>query len=95
MSDKTEITAEKIKDKSIEQLSQIYGPPTTVEFILDDNVSEFRVGLLNEFDKDQTASGNLIVNEITFSLNEEDNLTVWYHGTDYVRHMVYGKMTDF
>lgn len=95
MSETPEISAQDIKSKTMDQLIAIYGTPKTVEFVLDDNVDEFRVGLLNEFDKAQTASGSLIVNEVTFSLNSEDNLTIWYHGSDYLRHMVYGKMAEF
>ncbi|WP_297341210.1 hypothetical protein [Pseudophaeobacter sp.] len=95
MTDTTEITAHDIEGKTIEQLSETYGPPTFTEFVLDNNVGEFRVGLLNHFDKTQTAGGELVLKEVTFSLNEENNLTVWFHGSQYLRFLVYGKMADF
>lgn len=95
MTDPIEITAQNIEGKTVEQLTETYGLPAITEFVLDDDVGEFRVGLLNHFDKTQTASGELILNEVTFSLNEEDNLTVWFHGPTYLRFLVYGKMADF
>jgi hypothetical protein len=95
MSQTIEVTAEDIRGKTLEQLTETYGTPKTVEFVLDENVDEFRVPLLNRFDKAQISGGDLVMLEATFELNADMNLTIWFHDAEYVDHYVYDKLTDF
>lgn len=95
MTETPTIAAEDLAGKSIAQLTQAYGPPRIETFVLDDNVDEFRVPLLNRFSKEELEGGKVQLTEATFALDDQNNLTVWFHGADYVDHFVYDRLSDF
>lgn len=89
------LSAEDLRNKTLEQMTALYGTPDTVEFTLGGNVNEFRIPLLNRFDAAEIESDRIVLLEATFSLDADNNLTVWFRGPDYVDHLVYDKLTDF
>ena len=42
-------------------------------------LTEFRIGLLNIFKQDEIKQRKIKITEITWQINAEENLTVWYH----------------
>ena len=90
------LSLDHVPQLSMQGLAAALGAPEkTFEFTLDENVSEFRIPLLNKFSSAQVKEGAIRLTEVTFELDEKNYLTVWFNGTQYVDHFAYDKLTDF
>jgi hypothetical protein len=59
-------------------ISQYKNPLKKVKFTLSDNLSEFRISLYNHFSKDQIKTNKIMIVEVTWKLNNNENVTAWY-----------------
>lgn len=77
------------KNININQIQQIpvntlvskYPPLTDSTFILgkgDGVISEFRISLRNTFTEKEIENRDIIIREVTWSCNQDENLTIWY-----------------
>lgn len=77
------------KNININQIQQIpvntlvskYPPLTDSTFILgkgDGVISEFRISLRNTFTEKEIENRDIIIREVTWSYNQDENLTIWY-----------------
>jgi len=77
------------KNININQIQQIpvntlvskYPPLTDSTFILgkgDGVISEFRIGLRNTFTEKEIENRDILIREVTWSYNQDENLTIWY-----------------
>ena len=77
------------KNININQIQQIpvntlvskYPPLTDSTFILgkgDGVISEFRIGLRNTFTEKEIENRDILIREVTWSSNKDENLTIWY-----------------
>ncbi|MBI0158533.1 MULTISPECIES: hypothetical protein [unclassified Snodgrassella] len=58
-----------------------YSPLTDSTFILgkgDGLISEFRISLRNTFTEKEIENRDIIIREVTWSYNQDENLTIWY-----------------
>lgn len=58
-----------------------YPPLTDSTFILgkgDGVISEFRIGLRNTFTEKEIENRDILIREVTWSSNKDENLTIWY-----------------
>lgn len=58
-----------------------YSPLTDSTFILgkgDGLISEFRIGLRNTFTEKEIENRDILIREVTWSYNQDENLTIWY-----------------
>lgn len=89
--DTLNINTEFITEKNINlnQIQQIpvntlvskYPPLTDSTFILgkgDGVISEFRIGLRNTFTEKEIENRDILIREVTWSSNKDENLTIWY-----------------
>ncbi|ORF26901.1 hypothetical protein [Snodgrassella alvi] len=77
------------KNININQIQQIpvntlvskYPPLKDSTFILgkgDGVISEFRISLRNTFTEKEIENRDIIIREVTWSCNQDENLTIWY-----------------
>lgn len=77
------------KNINLNQIQQIpvntlvlkYPPLTDSTFILgkgDGVISEFRIGLRNTFTEKEIENRDILIREVTWSSNKDENLTIWY-----------------
>ena len=89
--DTLNVNTEFITEKNINlnQIQQIpvntlvlkYPPLTDSTFILgkgDGLISEFRISLRNTFTEKEIENRDIIIREVTWSYNQDENLTIWY-----------------
>ena len=110
--DTLNINTEFITEKNINlnQIQQIpvntlvskYPPLTDSTFILgkgDGVISEFRIGLRNTFTEKEIENRDIIIREVTWSSNKDENLTIWYekkqHQWVLVDHLIWHKNALF
>ena len=106
--DTLNINTEFITEKNINlnQIQQIpvntlvskYPPLTDSTFILgkgDGVISEFRIGLRNTFTEKEIENRDILIREVTWSSNKDENLTIWYekkqHQWVLVDHLIWHK----
>lgn len=106
--DTLNINTEFITEKNINlnQIQQIpvntlvskYPPLTDSTFILgkgDGVISEFRIGLRNTFTEKEIENRDILIREVTWSSNKDENLTIWYekkqHQWVLVDHVIWHK----
>lgn len=41
-------------------------------------ISEFRIGLRNTFTEKEIENRDILIREVTWSSNKDENLTIWY-----------------
>lgn len=75
-----------------------YSPLTDSTFILgkgDGLISEFRINLRNTFTEKEIENRDIIIREVTWSSNKDENLTIWYekkqHQWILVDHLIWHK----
>ena len=98
------------KNININQIQQIpvntlvskYPPLTDSTFILgkgDGVISEFRISLRNTFTEKEIENRDIIIREVTWSCNQDENLTIWYEKKQdqwvLVDHVIWYKDTLF
>lgn len=93
---------ELIKNMSLENVVRDYPPIATETFILGKEggiITEFRVGLLDIFKADEIKKNNITIKEMTWKINTEQNLTVWYQekNTQWIPidHLIWDNNTEF
>lgn len=94
------------KNININQIQQIpvntlvskYPPLTDSTFILgkgDGVISEFRISLRNTFTEKEIENRDILIREVTWSCNQDENLTIWYekkqHQWVLVDHLIWHK----
>lgn len=79
-----------------------YPPLTDSTFILgkgDGVISEFRIGLRNTFTEKEIENRDILIREVTWSSNKDENLTIWYekkqHQWVLVDHLIWHKNALF
>lgn len=80
-----------------------YRPVKETTFIMgvgtDGYVSEFRVGLFNFFSEKEIQEKDIIIKEVTWKMNENNRLTIWYKRDNKkwipIDRIIYDKHTDF
>ena len=98
------------KNININQIQQIpvntlvskYPPLTDSTFILgkgDGVISEFRISLRNTFTEKEIENRDILIREVTWSCNQDENLTIWYEKKQdqwvLVDHVIWYKDTLF
>ena len=98
------------KNININQIQQIpvntlvskYPPLTDSTFILgkgDGVISEFRISLRNTFTEKEIENRDILIREVTWSSNKDENLTIWYekkqHQWVLVDHLIWHKNALF
>lgn len=97
------------KDISYEDIVQKYfdkpnyRPIKETTFIMgvgtDGYINEFRVGLLNIFSEKEIQERDIVIKEVTWEINENDYLTIWYKRENKkwipIDHIIYDKHTRF
>nr|WP_279118714.1 hypothetical protein [Snodgrassella alvi] len=94
------------KNININQIQQIpvntlvskYPPLTDSTFILgkeDGSITEFRISLRNTFTEKEIENRDILIREVTWSSNKDENLTIWYekkqHQWVLVDHFIWHK----
>lgn len=75
------INLNQIQQIPVNTLVSKYPPLTDSTFILgkgDGVISEFRIGLRNTFTEKEIENRDIIIREVTWSSNKDENLTIWY-----------------
>lgn len=75
------INLNQIQQIPVNTLVSKYPPLTDSTFILgkgDGVISEFRIGLRNTFTEKEIENRDIIIREVTWSCNQDENLTIWY-----------------
>lgn len=75
------INLNQIQQIPVNTLVSKYPPLTDSTFILgkgDGVISEFRIGLRNTFTEKEIENRDIIIREVTWSYNQDENLTIWY-----------------
>lgn len=58
-------------------------------------ISEFRIGLRNTFTEKEIENRDILIREVTWSSNKDENLTIWYekkqHQWVLVDHFIWHK----
>lgn len=70
-----------IQQIPVNTLVSKYPPLTDSTFILgkgDGLISEFRISLRNTFTEKEIENRDIIIREVTWSYNQDENLTIWY-----------------
>lgn len=87
-----------IQQISVNTLVLKYPPLTDSTFILgkgDGVISEFRIGLRNTFTEKEIENRDILIREVTWSSNKDENLTIWYekkqHQWVLVDHVIWHK----
>lgn len=62
-------------------------------------ISEFRIGLRNTFTEKEIENRDILIREVTWSSNKDENLTIWYekkqHQWVLVDHLIWHKNALF
>lgn len=75
------INLNQIQQIPVNTLVSKYPPLTDSTFILgkgDGVISEFRIGLRNTFTEKEIENRDILIREVTWSSNKDENLTIWY-----------------
>lgn len=75
------INLNQIQQIPVNTLVSKYPPLTDSTFILgkgDGVISEFRIGLRNTFTEKEIENRDILIREVTWSYNQDENLTIWY-----------------
>lgn len=75
------INLNQIQQIPVNTLVSKYPPLTDSTFILgkgDGVISEFRISLRNTFTEKEIENRDIIIREVTWSCNQDENLTIWY-----------------
>ena len=75
------INFSQIQQISVNTLVSKYPPLTDSTFILgkgDGVISEFRIRLRNTFTEKEIENRDILIREVTWSSNKDENLTIWY-----------------
>lgn len=78
---KKNINLNQIQQIPVNTLVSKYPPLTDSTFILgkgDGVISEFRIGLRNTFTEKEIENRDILIREVTWSYNQDENLTIWY-----------------
>lgn len=96
------INLNQIQQIPVNTLVSKYPPLTDSTFILgkgDGVISEFRIGLRNTFTEKEIENRDIIIREVTWSSNKDENLTIWYekkqHQWVLVDHLIWHKNALF
>lgn len=96
------INLNQIQQIPVNTLVSKYPPLTDSTFILgkgDGVISEFRIGLRNTFTEKEIENRDILIREVTWSSNKDENLTIWYekkqHQWVLVDHFIWHKDTLF
>lgn len=91
-----------IQQIPVNTLVSKYPPLTDSTFILgkgDGVISEFRIGLRNTFTEKEIENRDILIREVTWSSNKDENLTIWYekkqHQWVLVDHLIWHKNALF
>ena len=92
------INLNQIQQIPVNTLVSKYPPLTDSTFILgkgDGVISEFRIGLRNTFTEKEIENRDILIREVTWSSNKDENLTIWYekkqHQWVLVDHLIWHK----
>ncbi|WP_370579930.1 hypothetical protein [Snodgrassella alvi] len=92
------INLNQIQQIPVNTLVSKYPPLTDSTFILgkgDGLISEFRINLRNTFTEKEIENRDIIIREVTWSSNKDENLTIWYekkqHQWILVDHLIWHK----
>lgn len=92
------INLNQIQQIPVNTLVSKYPPLTDSTFILgkgDGVISEFRIGLRNTFTEKEIENRDILIREVTWSSNKDENLTIWYekkqHQWILVDHLIWHK----
>lgn len=92
------INLNQIQQIPVNTLVSKYPPLTDSTFILgkgDGVISEFRIGLRNTFTEKEIENRDILIREVTWSSNKDENLTIWYekkqHQWVLVDHFIWHK----
>lgn len=73
------LTVVNLKKRTLRQAIQEFGKPIREEeFVLDEALTEFRIGLYNIFSKEERMSRSIYLEEVTWEKDAETNITAWY-----------------
>lgn len=73
------ITKEKLKKTTLVEVSKKFSNPITQRnFMFGEDTSEFTISLRNHFTKKELLSKSIPIKEITWRLDKDNNITVWY-----------------
>lgn len=96
------INLNQIQQIPVNTLVSKYPPLTDSTFILgkgDGVISEFRIGLRNTFTEKEIENRDILIREVTWSSNKDENLTIWYEKKQdqwvLVDHFIWHKDTLF
>lgn len=96
------INLNQIQQIPVNTLVSKYPPLTDSTFILgkgDGVISEFRIGLRNTFTEKEIENRDILIREVTWSSNKDENLTIWYekkqHQWVLVDHLIWHKNALF
>ena len=96
------INLNQIQQIPVNTLVSKYPPLTDSTFILgkgDGVISEFRIGLRNTFTEKEIEDRDILIREVTWSSNKDENLTIWYekkqHQWVLVDHLIWHKNALF
>jgi len=87
------IAISRVMELNLEQAILLYGKTIRgylgkdEEFVLDRKLTEFRIELYNFFSKKQVNNKNIIIKELTWSIDSINNLTVWYEKIDSITYL--------
>lgn len=96
------INLNQIQQIPVNTLVSKYPPLIDSTFILgkgDGVISEFRIGLRNTFTEKEIENRDILIREVTWSSNKDENLTIWYekkqHQWVLVDHLIWHKNALF